>query len=333
MHQQGTPLAIREWQRGQPLADAKEIFRASIAGTWAVGENILRAANGMVQAVLFTEIGYEPASWVRYAESDPPRRTTLPSDRAGGGGAPGLVNDEYVLSLGQDWKIGGRTWSAGSVVSIPLAEITRPEPTIHLVMDAAPRQRVQSMTYTSEGVLIHTSRNLVAHLSKFTFASGKWRHVDIPLPERGNGTLAMNFANPAEKTAFYLWQSFTQPISLYALDSSSDHMQRLTALPVLFDSSMYKTELLEATAEDGTRIPYFVVRSKKFKYDGRAPTLLHDYGFLGGARIYPPTPPRSGGCGSSRGASTCCPISAAMVPSDLSGGSRDRTSITRMKTS
>ena len=47
----------------------------------------------------------------------------------------------------------------------------------------------------------------MARLRKFTFAAGKWRHADIPLPERGNGTLAMNFANPAEKTAFYLWQT------------------------------------------------------------------------------------------------------------------------------
>ena len=51
-------------------ANAKEVFRTLDPQNWAVGENILRAAIGLVRAVLFTEIGYEQASWVQYADNE-----------------------------------------------------------------------------------------------------------------------------------------------------------------------------------------------------------------------------------------------------------------------
>jgi prolyl oligopeptidase len=48
--------------------------------------------------------------------------------------------------------------------------------------------------------------------------------------------------------------------------------------PPRFDASKDVVEQSEATSKDGTKIPYFVVRPKDMKFDGKNPTLLYAYG-------------------------------------------------------
>ncbi len=55
-------------------------------------------------------------------------------------------------------------------------------------------------------------------------------------------------------------------------------MKTAKTLPAEFDATNLMVEQLEATSQDGTHIPYFVVRRKDLKYDGENPTLLTAYG-------------------------------------------------------
>jgi Serine proteases of the peptidase family S9A len=64
-------------------------------------------------------------------------------------------------------------------------------------------------------------------------------------------------------------------------------------MPSFFDSSRNVIEQHFATSRDGTRVPYFLVRPKDLKLDGKAPTLLYGYG---GFEISL-TPSYSGGLG------------------------------------
>jgi prolyl oligopeptidase len=48
--------------------------------------------------------------------------------------------------------------------------------------------------------------------------------------------------------------------------------------PARFDATRSQVEQLEAASADGTKVPYFVVRPRDSKADGRAPTLLYGYG-------------------------------------------------------
>ena len=48
--------------------------------------------------------------------------------------------------------------------------------------------------------------------------------------------------------------------------------------PPQFDASNLVVEQLQATSNDGTKVPYFVVHRKDIKYDGSNPTLMTAYG-------------------------------------------------------
>jgi prolyl oligopeptidase len=47
------------------------------------------------------------------------------------------------------------------------------------------------------------------------------------------------------------------------------------------DASGDVVEQVEATSKDGTRIPYFLVRPKRMRFDGSMPTILNAYGGFG----------------------------------------------------
>src|SRR5699024_11376549 len=54
--------------------------------------------------------------------------------------------------------------------------------------------------------------------------------------------------------------------------------EELKSMPEFFDASTHVAEQHFATSEDGTRVPYFLVRPKDMALDGSNPTLLYGYG-------------------------------------------------------
>ncbi|MFZ2508023.1 MAG: S9 family peptidase [Steroidobacteraceae bacterium] len=81
----------------------------------------------------------------------------------------------------------------------------------------------------------------------------------------------------------YEYTSLTTPKTVYDYDIQTGERQLLKRDPVLgdFDPVNYRTELLWATARDGTRVPVSLVYRKEISRDGRAPLLLYAYGSYG----------------------------------------------------
>jgi oligopeptidase B len=81
----------------------------------------------------------------------------------------------------------------------------------------------------------------------------------------------------------YEYMSLTTPKTIYDYDIQTGERQLLKRDPVLgdFDPGNYRTELLWATARDGTKVPVSLVYRKEFVRDGRAPLLQYGYGSYG----------------------------------------------------
>jgi oligopeptidase B len=104
----------------------------------------------------------------------------------------------------------------------------------------------------------------------------------VPLPETVRSVHAN--ANPEFETdAFrFTYTSFVTPPSVFELDMRDlgRTLLKETAVPG-FDPKRYVTELLHATASDGTRIPISLVSGAGVPRDGTAPMLLYAYGSYG----------------------------------------------------
>jgi len=82
-------------------------------------------------------------------------------------------------------------------------------------------------------------------------------------------------ANPWGPEAYFRFESYTTPTTLYA-DGGDGKPQAIKSLPPRFDAADLTTEQFFVASRDGTRIPYFVTRAKNLS--GPAPAVLYGYG-------------------------------------------------------
>jgi len=99
---------------------------------------------------------------------------------------------------------------------------------------------------------------------------------ELPLPELGSATgLA---GRPDEDEAYFSFESFTVPDTIYRTSIAQGGTQVFFRLEVPVDPSRYVTEQVFTTSKDGTKVPVFVVHAKGQKPDKNAPALLTGYG-------------------------------------------------------
>jgi oligopeptidase B len=81
----------------------------------------------------------------------------------------------------------------------------------------------------------------------------------------------------------YGYTSLTTPSSTfdYNMDSRTKKLKKQQEVLGGFDSKLYITERLYATARDGARVPISIVYKKGFKKDGNGPLLQYSYGSYG----------------------------------------------------
>jgi prolyl oligopeptidase len=91
-------------------------------------------------------------------------------------------------------------------------------------------------------------------------------------------TIGLVTASDRNDTAYLSITGFLTPTTLLQLDTATGTSSVAKASPARFDASRDVVEQTEATSNDGTRIPYFVVRPKTLKRDGSNPTILYAYG-------------------------------------------------------
>jgi prolyl oligopeptidase len=71
------------------------------------------------------------------------------------------------------------------------------------------------------------------------------------------------------------------PTTLSLIQTDSGRSSVIKSLPPRFDASGDLVEQDEARSADGTRVPYFVVRPKRLRFDANNPTVLYAYGGFG----------------------------------------------------
>lgn len=271
----GMARVLKEVRRGQPLSAAKELFRAGPQSE--IAPRVFRDTRQRT-VVMIDEIDVE-RRWTRWLQGEDGmfRRTALPQQLQRFQSV--FHQDQFIFSLTEDWTVRGRTWKAGSVLSIGLQDLTSASPEVHLVFQPGPREVVSQVETSSSGVLATIYANVQARLLKLAFDRGAWTSTRLPLPD--HGAIPPIAADAESSVALALYESFLQPPTIYAIDVPSATATAVRSQSAHFAVDNYVTEQLEATSSDGTRIPYFVVRAKSFKYDGNAPTLLRGYGASG----------------------------------------------------
>jgi prolyl oligopeptidase len=147
-------------------------------------------------------------------------------------------------------------------------------------------------TWTRDHLVLNVMEDVKYRLSVLTPRKGEWSRADFT-GAPAFGTIDVQAVDPDESNAVWLVSAdFLTPTTL-AIAEVGRKPEVLKSNPAFFDGSRHVIEQQFATSQDGTRVPYFLVRPKELAFDGTAPTLLYGYG---GFEVSM-TPTYSGGMG------------------------------------
>ena len=273
--QSGFPFVVKLWKRGQPLDQAKEVYRGTEADVSADASS-LHDSQGH-HAILFTRGVNFFEREVALDTPDGPKKISTPTKSE----INGLLDGQIILTLNEDWKPEGSstTLPQGSVVSLDLEAVRKDQ--VHLkptiIFTPTIEEFAQEASITKDHLLLTTLDHVQGRAYVYTRDAKKdWTRKKIDIPD--NLSVEIATTDNSSNQFFLETTGFLTPSSLLLGDAATATLKPAKTLPAQFDASNMIVEQLQATSKDGTKVPYFVVRHKDIKYDGSNPTLMGAYG-------------------------------------------------------
>jgi len=269
----GYPFIVKALARGQLLSGATELYRGTTSDVstspFVMTDGQGHRALGVVRGVSFFESEQRLFTPAGLRQLDMPRKA----------GFQGMLQGRLLVRLAEPWTAGGATFTAGSLVSVDLAEATADpdhlKPTAVFV--PGPRETYDGAEATRDRLIVTTYDNVRGRV--FLYApdtAGGWTRRALDLPD--NSSLFLVSADDRTSDAFVGVTGFLSPTTLMHVDADAGTAVVTKAIAPRFDASRHLVEQREATSKDGTKIPYFIVRPKTLRNDGAAPTILYAYG-------------------------------------------------------
>ncbi len=299
----GYPRIVKEWKRGTPLASATVVYEGRADDMYiAAGHD---TAKGFERDFVTRTIAfYNDELYLRDAHG-------CASDASAGcAGASGAltkvdapnsaqksVHRQWLgLELREPWTVGAKSYKAGSFLVTGFDDFMAGKRDFDVLFEPTDSTSLASATFTGGHIVLNVMQDVKNRLSVLTHVDGQWVSTPLKVGDSAFGAISASAVDSDESDALWLTVTdYLTPTTLMLADASNPDakIEPLKTMPTFFDASRDVIEQHFATSNDGTRVPYFLVRPKALKYDGTAPTLLYGYG---GFEISM-TPGYSGGIG------------------------------------
>jgi prolyl oligopeptidase len=275
MTKSGYPFVVKVWKRGEPLDQAKEVFRGSEDDVDADAAT-LNDGQGH-QITLFhhwiNTFAGEYFLWTPEGN----KKLALPQKAD----VEGLLDNQLIVMLNEEWKPEGlaATYPTGSVLSLDMQQVSKDS--THLkptaIFTPTTEEFAQEVQPTSSHLVLTTLEHVQGRAYIYSRnANGTWSRKKPDLPD--NQTVDIQSAGAEDDRFFLEVQGFLTPTSLMLGDPAAGSLTSAKSLPPQFDASADVVEQLEARSKDGTTVPYFIVHRKDLHYNSANPTLMTAYG-------------------------------------------------------
>ena len=265
----GYPRIVKLWKRGTPLSAATTLHEGETGSVSAYGYR-LRSDEGDIDLV-GEGIDFWNNAYHQLADGQL-RRLHLPTSAQ----VRDIFRGRLVVSLTEDWKTGGRTLKAGSVVIADPRDLWQEGGEVELVVEPTEQEVVEDATATEQGILVTMLDAVRGRLYRYEPQGTGWKRVTVPFPD--NGALSVATVDDETGDAFVSFQSFVSPPALYFFDAEELKPAVVKSQEPTFDGSRFEVTQRWTTSTDGTRVPYFMVARKGMALDGSNPTHIFSYG-------------------------------------------------------
>ncbi|PZQ60753.1 MAG: S9 family peptidase [Sphingomonas taxi] len=262
------PFVVKQVRRGQPLADATEVFRGAPDDQLGTYANVMTDGRGH-RAVFIerqkTFFGGERSLWTPAGV----RRLALPARTA----PAAMVNGQVVFTTSEPWG----AIPTGAVASVPLADLEAGRIVPTLIFAPTPRQAVAGVDATRDHLIVDYTDNVRGRVAIYTPGATGWTGRQMALPD--NASFGVVGTSDRNNIAYLTTTGFLTPTTLAQFDAGGDAApKQVKALPAKFDATGLVAEQFEATSSDGTKVPYFIVHRRDAARDGGTPTIMTAYG-------------------------------------------------------
>jgi prolyl oligopeptidase len=265
------PRTAKLWHRGEPLSAAKTVYSAKMTD---IGANLLvsHGPYGVVPIVVRTISSFTAEYF--FVQSDG-SVVKLPIPL--GADVKGVTQGQLIFLLRDAWTpAGGKPIAKGSLVAFPVLEFVKSGkmPAVATLYTPGPHAMIEaSVSAGRDAVYAPIYADVIGSIHEFRFARRKWTETVLPMPKQGSTEVVST--NEWGPQAYFTFESFTQPPTLFAYDGTGAPKE-IKSEPARFYASNLAVTQNWATSRDGTKVPYFLIRPRDAQ--GSVPTILYSYG-------------------------------------------------------
>jgi prolyl oligopeptidase len=260
----GYPRIVKRWRRGTPLTDAETIFEGSRTDVSAAG-NADRTP-GFERTFVGRSVDFwnEEVYEIRGSELI---RVDAPTD------ASVSIHREWLLiELRTDWPIGTITYTAGSLLAANYDEFLTGTAELRVVFEPDEHTALYQYSWTRDRLLVVTLADVASRVEIAT--PGSWRREPVSDIPAATNTVVVAADDTGDE--FFLDSSGFDTPSRLLRGTDGGQLQQIKSAPAFFDAENITVTQYFVESDDGTSIPYFVVRPDNPV--GPGPTLLSGYG-------------------------------------------------------
>lgn len=267
--QSGYPRIVKEWKRGEELANAKVVFEGSPEDV-AV-EPVVVHSKGRVYEIIsriptfFTNEIYLLKDG-SFTKIDKPADTSV-----------GYFKNELLFQLRKDWKTEQMTYSAGSLLAIDVDKYLQGSRNFWVLFQPTERSSLETYDTTQNYLILNVLENVQNKILLLQERDGAWVEKSFDAPSFG--TVNIFGIDPDLTDEYFMVASdYLTPTTLWMGDLKTNFRIKVKNLPSFFRTDDLEITQNMAVSKDGTQIPYFQVNKKGMVLDGNNPTLLYGYG-------------------------------------------------------
>ncbi|MEN4903147.1 prolyl oligopeptidase family serine peptidase [Luteimonas sp. TWI1437] len=273
----GWPASVRLWQRGEPLARAREVYAAqptdAIVQLFAVGEGAQRRGV-IVRAIDYSTFEVFGVGQDGAVEQAPLPRALKPM------AVQALVGGQVVVQLGVDATVEGTAYPAETLLAWNTdpatagARVTR----IYTPADGDYLGGRSDIASAQGKLAFVVNQLLVPRVLLATPGEAGWR-VDEAIAGAPGDTLSVRGGGSSADDLIMTREGFVAP-RRQSLYRPGQPLRLLAEDRSLFDGAGYITEIRTATSRDGTTVDYWLLRPKTLA-PGPQPLFMTGYGAFG----------------------------------------------------
>lgn len=266
----GYPRLAKRWQRGTPLTAAETVFEGD-------HDDVMVAAGydrtpGYERHYLGRATDFFNESVYLLDAQGTPHLIDVPSDAS-----ESWYRDWLLIQLKSPWEVDGKNYPAGALLAIDINEFFTGSRAFEVIFAPDAHTALHGYGWTENHLLLITLEDVQTKLYVLTPAAQGWRREELADTPPMATTSVMNLDPLESGDEFMLNTSgFTTPATLLA-GSVGRPAVVLKRESGYFDADGIETEQFFARSDDGTMVPYFVVRHRDQR-GTPGPTVLSGYG-------------------------------------------------------